>query len=63
MISYREIIKDDDFDVNDNYFVSTNLKKMCWGCETKHTDGYMVMDKSKMRRIFFCKDCFDNLKN
>ncbi|TFG08191.1 MAG: hypothetical protein EU539_03030 [Promethearchaeota archaeon] len=62
MRSYTEIIKDDDFKVNDEYRVDTDVYKMCWGCETKHKAGHMVFDASKMRRIFFCDDCFAKLK-
>jgi hypothetical protein len=61
MISYKEIIKNDTFHIADNYFVNTNVLKMCWGCESKHKSGYMVWNASKMRRIFFCEDCFDRL--
>jgi hypothetical protein len=63
MKSYKEIIRDDSFHEDDNYFVSTNVLKMCWGCETKHKSGYMVWDTTKLRRIFFCKDCIERLAN
>ena len=63
MRTYREIIKDDIFRVNDEYLVDTNEYKMCWGCETKHKSGHMVYDSSKMRRIFFCENCFVKMKN
>lgn len=63
MRSYKEIIKDDTFKPEDDYFVDTALTKMCWGCETKHKSGHMVYDATKMRRIFFCEDCFTKLKN
>jgi hypothetical protein len=63
MKSYSEIIKDDIFRVDDEYMVKTNEYKMCWGCETKHKSGHMVYDASKMRRIFFCENCFTKLKN
>ncbi len=63
MRSYKEIIKDDIFKADDEYLVNTNVFKMCWGCETKHKSGHMVMDTSKMRRIFFCKECFKKLKD
>ncbi|MBD3255946.1 MAG: hypothetical protein GF383_12690 [Candidatus Lokiarchaeota archaeon] len=60
--SYMEIIKDDDFDVKSEYSVSTDIDKMCWGCETKHKSGHMVWDSTQMRRFFFCDECFENLK-
>jgi hypothetical protein len=63
MIGYKELIAEDNFDKKDVYFVEGNLTKMCWGCETKHKTGYMVKDVSKGRRIFFCKECFDNLNS
>ena len=63
MKSYQEIIKDDVFNTGDSYFVDTKVGKMCWGCEKKHTSGYMVWDSTKMRRIFFCKECFEKLNN
>ena len=59
--SYKEIIQDDTFNIGDEYFVETKLPKMCWGCETKHKSGHMVWNSTKMRRIFFCEDCFSNL--
>ena len=62
MKSYTEIIKDDIFNPNDEYTVDTKLFKVCWGCETKHKSGHMVWDSSKLRRIFFCEDCFEKLK-
>lgn len=62
MKSYQEIIKDDIFNKKDAYFVDTGIKKMCWGCESKHTAGFMVQNASKNRRIFFCQDCYDKLK-
>ena len=55
------MIKDDRFDTKDEYTVDTDLYKMCWGCKTKHKSGHMVWDSSKLRRIFFCEDCFKNL--
>lgn len=58
-----EIIKDDIFRIDDEYLVDTKLPKLCWGCETKHNSGHMVYDASKMRRIFFCENCFAKLKN
>lgn len=61
MIGYQELIKDDEFDKADSYFVKGKATKMCWGCETKHEEGYMVRDISKGRRIFFCQECFDKL--
>ncbi len=61
MRSYQEIIKDDTFDKNNQYFVDTKLPKMCWGCETKSNSGYMVWNNTKLRRIFFCDECFSNL--
>jgi len=61
MRSYQEIIKGDTFDKKDSYLVSGKHPKMCWGCETKHKEGYMVRDVSKMRSIFFCQDCYDKL--
>ncbi|MFX0072705.1 MAG: hypothetical protein ACFFAO_16600 [Candidatus Hermodarchaeota archaeon] len=63
MASYMEIIKDDTFNVKDEYFVNTKVFKMCWGCETKHKSGHMVWDSSKLRRIFFCENCFAKLKD
>ena len=62
MRSYQEIIKDDKFHVDDEYIVDTKIYKMCWGCERKKTSGHMVWDASKLRRIFFCDECFANLK-
>ena len=62
MKSYKEIIKDDIFHPKDEYLVDTDKYKMCWGCETKHTSGHMVWDASKMRRIFFCDECYNKLK-
>ena len=62
MLSYRELIKDDDFHLKDEYKVDTKLPKMCWGCETKHKSGHMVWDNTKLRRIFLCEDCFNLLK-
>jgi hypothetical protein len=62
MKSYMELIKDDKFDAKDFYIIDTDEYKLCWGCETKHKSGYMVRDVSKMRRIFFCKECYDKLK-
>ena len=61
MISYKELIKDDNFDKNDTYFVEGHYTKMCWGCETAHKLGYMVKDTSKGRRIFFCQECYDKM--
>ena len=58
-----EIIKDDVFRLDDVYVVDTKFPKLCWGCETKQNFGYMVYDTSKMRRIFFCENCFTKLKN
>lgn len=63
MISYKELIKSDTFHADDEFFVDTKVYKMCWGCETKHKSGHMVWNASKMRRIFFCKDCYANLKD
>jgi len=60
--SYKEIIKNDIFNSKDEYIVDTKLLKMCWGCETKHETGHMVWDTTKMRRIFFCEDCYAKLK-
>jgi hypothetical protein len=62
MRSYQEIIKNDRFNIGDEYRVDTKVSKMCWGCEKKHQSGHMVWDVTKMRRIFFCEDCFDELK-
>ena len=62
MVSYMEIIKGDKFDVNNEYLVDTALYKLCWGCETKHKTGHMVWDNTKLRRFFFCEECFNNLK-
>jgi len=63
MKSYKEIIKDDTFNTTNEYFVDTNVFKMCWGCETKHKSGHMVWDASKFRRFFFCEECFKKLKD
>ena len=63
MRSYQEIIKGDTFNESDEYFVNTHMFKMCWGCETKHKSGHMVWDVTKMRRIFFCEECFAKMKN
>jgi hypothetical protein len=60
--SYQEIIRDDDFHVDDQHAVETNLYKLCWGCEKKYKAGHMVWDASKFRRIFFCEECFLNLQ-
>ncbi len=60
--SYKEIIKDDVFKTEDEYFVDTKLFKLCWGCEMKHKSGHMVSDTTKIRR-FFCEDCFAKLKH
>lgn len=62
MKSYKEIIQDDNFHVDDEYSVDTSVYKMCWGCEKKHKSGHMVWDASKIRRIFFCEDCFLKLR-
>ncbi|MFX0003524.1 MAG: hypothetical protein ACFE9C_02935 [Candidatus Hodarchaeota archaeon] len=62
MKSYKEIIKNDNFNAADQYFVDTKLYKMCWGCERKRKSGHMVWDTTKLRRIFFCEDCFTTLK-
>jgi len=59
--SYKEIIKDDTFKTGDEYHIDTNVFKMCWGCERKHKAGYMVWDATKLRRIFFCEECFGKL--
>ncbi|TFG29111.1 MAG: hypothetical protein EU532_03805 [Promethearchaeota archaeon] len=61
MLSYKEYIKDDNFHLDDEYFVDTNINKMCWGCETKHKSGHMVWDATKLRRFFLCEDCFKKL--
>lgn len=63
MRSYKEIIKDDIFNAGDEYLVKTDAFKMCWGCETKHKSGHMVYDATKLRRIFFCENCFMKLKD
>ena len=63
MKTYMDIIKDNDFNVSDEYIVDTEIYKMCWGCETKHKSGHMVWDSTKLRRIFFCEDCFKKLKD
>ncbi|MFX1379951.1 MAG: hypothetical protein ACFFA4_12750 [Promethearchaeota archaeon] len=62
MKSYKEIIKDDNFNVLDEYSIDTKLYKMCWGCELKSRAGHMVWDATKIRRIFFCNECFSKLK-
>lgn len=62
MIGYKERIKDDNFDWNAEYLVNTDIYKMCWSCETKHKSGHMVWDSTKMRRFFFCEECFKKLK-
>ncbi len=61
MISYKELIKGDNFDKDDAYLVEGNFTKMCWGCETTHKTGYMVKDISKGRRIFFCQECYEKI--
>ncbi|MFX1316635.1 MAG: hypothetical protein ACFE9T_12280 [Promethearchaeota archaeon] len=61
MRSYKEIIKNDTFNKTDEYFVDTKVFKMCWSCERKHKSGHMVWDTTKIRRIFFCEDCFKKL--
>jgi hypothetical protein len=61
LVSYQKIIKDDNFDKDDSYLVDAKIPKMCWGCEKKYEAGYMVRDISKSRRIFFCRDCYENL--
>ena len=58
-----EIIKDDNFNMEDEYFVDTQKTKMCWGCETKHKSGHMVWNATKLRRIFLCEECFKKFKN
>ena len=63
MKTYKEIIKDDTFHRADEYSVDTEVFKMCWGCETKKKAGHMVWDATKLRRIFFCEDCFKNMKD
>jgi hypothetical protein len=54
MRSYKEIIKDVNFNMNNEYFVDTNMFKICWGYETKRKSGHMVWDTTKLWRIFFC---------
>ena len=61
MKSYKEIIHNDIFHIDDEYTVDTKVFKMCWGCEKKFKTGHMVWDASKFRRIFFCEDCFSKL--
>lgn len=61
MISYKEMIKDDKFNSMDEYSVESGVSIMCWGCESKHKSGHMVWNTTKMRRIFFCDDCFNKL--
>jgi hypothetical protein len=63
MKSYQELIKDDKFDVKDEYTVNTEINKCCWGCEKGCKEGHMVWNNSKTRRIFFCDDCFKKLKD
>ena len=62
MRSYKEIIQNDIFHADDEYFVDSNVFKMCWGCEKKYKSGHMVWDASKFRRIFFCENCYGNLE-
>ena len=62
MKSYPELIKEDNFDMKDEYIVNTEVQKLCWGCERKSNSGHMVWDSSKGRRIFFCDDCFEERK-
>ena len=62
MKSYQEIIRGDIFKKKDSYFVDTAVNKMCWGCESMHTAGFMVFNASKNRRIFFCQNCYDKLE-
>jgi hypothetical protein len=61
MASYMEIIEGDKFDKSSAWRTDTDIVKMCWGCETKHTSGYLVYDTSKTRRIFFCEDCYKRI--
>jgi hypothetical protein len=63
MKTFSDIIKDNVFNVSDEYVVDTKVDKMCWGCETKHKSGHMVWDSTKFRRIFFCEECFKKLKD
>lgn len=63
MKSYYELIKDDNFDTKNEYVIDTDVYKLCWGCEKKSKSGHMVWNTSKTRRIFFCDECFNNLKD
>jgi len=63
VVSYKELIKEDKFDVKEYHLVDTHITKLCWRCETAHKKGYMVKDVSKGRKIFFCQNCYDKLKN
>lgn len=63
MKSYKEIIIGDQFDKKESHSVKGCYPKMCWRCETKHNEGYMVKNLSKGRLIFFCKDCYDKLSS
>ena len=47
-----------EFDFKDKYDVS-GKPKLCWTCIKKFDQGSMVLSRSKMRRIFFCKDCLE----
>ncbi|MFW9879844.1 MAG: hypothetical protein ACFFG0_42770 [Candidatus Thorarchaeota archaeon] len=56
-------MKNDNFDVGNEYSVDFILSKICWDCETKHMSGHMVWDATKTRNIFLCENCFNKLKN
>lgn len=62
MRSYQELIKDDKFDLKDEYSVNTDISKCCWNCEKGSKNGRMVWNNTKTRRIFFCENCFEEMK-
>ncbi len=51
------------FRTEDEYFEDTVLTKMCWSYVMKHKSGHTVYDATKMRRLFFCEECYIKLKN
>jgi len=63
VVSYKESIKEDKFDIKDYHLVEGHVTKLCWGCETAHKKGYMVKDISKGWKTFFCQACYDRMDN
>ena len=57
---YKEIIRENTFNVSDEYLADISVYKMCWGCETKLKAGQIVWDAIKLHRIFFCEDLLKN---